>query len=456
MPNNQNHQPSQPPFPPKEQDQPPQPRSTSEKPEEPLMEPSPVSIPETPQQPPPQQQPFTPPAAQPEPLPEKREFLRREEVKTMQKDLMRLQEEEALKERERLSKIKTEEELKKERERIARLKKEEEEKIFARSELLEQERTKLQTERIEKQAAMEKPAPTPPPEKKEWPKPTYQLPFALPKRPSVFEKFSARLLVVMLLLAFWGVFITFWYWFLVVRKKEIPPEPTPPPIEVPTPTPTETPKPPEETPSIEVPTPSTFPPVSAALFPTETQAIIEFSFEDELSSLFREQVRRFGEENTFNRIVFYNKIQNNYLTLPEFLAIFKVNAPPSVLEHLSGDFTAFVYSSKIANRFGFITQVQAPDELNQIMLAWEPTMEQDTENLFALLDKRESAVDKKFRKATYKGATFRYISFPAINFGLVWAILSAKNQATGEIEYYLAFTSSGESMMRVIDRLEVR
>lgn len=455
-------------------------------PKQPLGQLGPEPIPK---QPPIPEQPWRPsPRLQPQPQPpsEKKELLRREEVRTMQKDLARLQEEEALKERERLSKIKTEEELKKERERIERLKKEEEEKMFAKSALLEQERAKLQAERLEKQAMAEKPTPTPPPKKKEWPKPAYKLPFALPKRPSVLEKFWARALVIVILLVFWGVFITFWYWFLVVRGREAPP------LQPPAATCTDecSPSgirecsdvvqyrscdnydndsclewsepsacPPGQTCSegncISAPEKPPAPPVSAALITTETQNIVEFTADEELPTLFQEAIKRFGEENTFSRIIFYNTAQNKYLGLHEFLSAFQVNVPSDVSAYLPEDFTAFVYSSKIANRFGFIAKITEYDALNQGMLAWEATMEQDVENLFALLGKREPAKDNKFRKATYRGATFRYLSFPAINFGVVWAILPVENQEAGQTEYYFVFTSSGESMMRVIDRLTI-
>ena len=70
-------------------------------------------------------------------------------------------------------------------------------------------------------------------------------------------------------------------------------------------------------------------------------------------------------------------------------------------------------------------------------------MEKDFEKLLLTLGKEGPAARSAFSSASYRGRTFRYLSMPPENFGLVWAI-------SGD---YFLLTFSGESMIKTIDKL---
>ena len=79
-----------------------------------------------------------------------------------------------------------------------------------------------------------------------------------------------------------------------------------------------------------------------------------------------------------------------------------------------------------------------------MLLDWEETMETDTDRLFRILNRDEPARVPTFREATHKQTTFRYLSFSKPNFGICWTII-------GDL---FVFTSSGESMLRIIEKLQ--
>lgn len=133
----------------------------------------------------------------PEEKSEKKEFLLREEIRTMKKDITKLQEAEAQKERERIAALKTEEEAKKEREKTERVRRKAEER---RKNVEEKVRGK-------KEEAKELEKPKPPPEKP-----------ALPKKPLFFGKVFIRVVIIIILLLTFALIFTFWYWYLKVRK----------------------------------------------------------------------------------------------------------------------------------------------------------------------------------------------------------------------------------------------
>ncbi len=382
------------------------------------------------------------------PLTEKKEFFVRREIRTMRKDMSRLLEAKSLKEREKMAQLKVGEEVQKEKARIEQLRKEEEEKMFAVKELRAQERDAISQER--KVATQEPPA-APETPKAPPPKPSYRLPFSLPGRPSFLDKFLSRAVILGVVIAFWGIIITFWYWYFFVKNKAEEP-PAPPATEQPSLPTGETPGP-EETP--ETTQPET-PQLPASFIPMDKEYFIEFSDETELPNLFSQSVKQYGGENVLTRIIMLNKTSGVFVTLTEFSRIFEINAPPGLLEGLSQDATFFVYSSKIANRFGFAARLESTENFTEKMRGWENTLEQNTERLFQILEKTEPAINKNFRQAAYRGVAFRYISFPSINFGIVWSIVKLQRETGTETDSYLLFTSSGESMMKTIDRVTNR
>jgi len=85
----------------------------------------------------------------------KLEFLKREEIKTMAKDIARLREEEAKKEREKITTLKTEEGARTEKEKIERIRKATEVEELKPGELEEAEKKIEETQKTEKEKAKE-------------------------------------------------------------------------------------------------------------------------------------------------------------------------------------------------------------------------------------------------------------------------------------------------------------
>lgn len=419
----------------------------------------------TPQQP--QQTQPAETAIQPEqvkPQQQKKELFVRQEIKTMRKDMARLLEEVSVKERGKMAGLKTAEEVRKEKERLARLKTEEKEKMFAVKEL--RGKAAVTPTVPAGPSAPIAPSMTSAQETQKMP---YQPPGALPRKPSFFDKFLSRIVLLIVLIVFLGIIITFGYWFFFIRaKKASPPPPPPPPPQQQIPTPQ---IPPIQTTSPEQtaittgepstnPQPPAPPQIPQSLLPIDIDKdySIEFATEDELPMLFSEGIKEYGGENILTRVFIRNSRTNSIISLPDFFRIFSISAPEKIINKFSPEFTLFIYSSQIANRFGFIAKINGAsiEEFRGAMLSWEGTMEKDTERLFVLLGKREPSTQKTFRQALYKGVAFRYISFPTINFGMVWSTVSLKEPTIdnpNNVNNYLIFSSSGESMMRVLDRI---
>lgn len=160
----------------------------------------------------------------------KLELLKREEIKTMAKDIARLREEEAKKEREKIVTLKTEEEAKIEKEKLERKKLMEE--LKKEGELKEEVRVILpRKEKIQLEEKIEKP--------------TTKI-LTVVKHPSPFEKIFIRAVLIVIFLLFLTLIFTFWYWYSnEMRLISLLPSlsPTPTPIEEITPTPSITPTP---------------------------------------------------------------------------------------------------------------------------------------------------------------------------------------------------------------------
>jgi hypothetical protein len=78
------------------------------------------------------------------------------------------------------------------------------------------------------------------------------------------------------------------------------------------------------------------------------------------------------------------------------------------------------------------------------MLTWEKTIEGDMWNFYKHLGKEVVSSSKTFKSATVGGNTFRYLSYTEPNLGVCWAIKDG----------YLIFTSSGESIIKIFDKLK--
>ncbi len=268
----------------------------------------------------------------PEEIEEKKELLKREEIRTMQKDIARLREIEAQKERERVAALKLEE--------------------------------------IKK----EKPPPPPKIEKPKVPSKAL-IPKPLPKKPSPFKKVLVRGVILVVLLLIFG----FFYWFLGVKK---------PPEEVILPAEEEI-IPPEEKEEEVVEAPEiVIPPSLISVNATET---LEITTLKELPLFLSQLLEKKFETGWFTLILIKDVKENKILGLKKFFEAFKVKTPQGFLDKLNNDFTLFIYTNKGVNSFGFIIKIKEKEGLTGLATSWGSMLEKDTENLFPVLSKEGPA-----------------------------------------------------------------
>ena len=287
----------------------------------------------------------------------KLEFLKREEIRTMGRDLSRLRETEAEKERERISKLKTGEAIKK---------------------------TEGEKEGPEK----EKPV------------------TLIPKIPQAkkflpWQKILVRVLITLAVL----LLIGFLYWFFAVKEKGAK-EPLRPGGEAPV-----TEETPEKVPEITVP---------PSLIVTADTRTLEISSLDELPSLLTQLLVEDFETPGANRLLIENTREHKLLGLKEFFQAFEIEPPEGFLEKMDNDFTLFLQVDETYNSLGLITKVEEAEGLLGLIQSWEKTMVQDTEKLFSALGKEGPDLASSFRTSAYKGAGFRYLTISKTDFGLCY------------------------------------
>ena len=294
-----------------------------------------------------------------EELEEKKELLKREEIQTMEKDLSRLREVEAQKERERIAALKP-----------------------------------LVEEKIEKPEEPEA-------EKKE------ELPLTLipkpPKRPPAYTKLAVRVGIA----AFLVFLIGFFAWFFLVKEEETTEEEQLPPsedeiIE-------------EEEEYIEITIP-------ISLITEVSTSTLDVSNLEETPSVLSQFLEQKPTEQGFIRILFKNTEENKILGLGDFFEAFSISAAPGLLDKLEDDFTLFLYSGKY-DRLGFITKIKEKEGLSGLMTNWEGSLEGDAENLFSVLGKTGPALAPNFRSSTFGENSFRFLTVSTDDFGICYALM---------------------------------
>ncbi|HXK32143.1 MAG TPA: glycoside hydrolase family 3 N-terminal domain-containing protein [Candidatus Paceibacterota bacterium] len=320
------------------------------------------------------------------------EFLKRGEAKTMQRDLAKLREGEAEKEKTRVAAL----------------------------------------GEVKKEVPTEKPGVLLPRESAALPKeaaaeeaPRTLIP-QTQKPSSSFKKILIRISAVVIIL----LLIGFFYWLFTVGKL--------PKLEIAKP---ETEIVTEATPTEEViEEPKIVIPVSLiSAGSTETMEITNIAA---IPQLLSQIMQKTYETEGYTRILFQNTAENKIVGLNEFLGAFAVKIPEEVSAGLEDDFTLFVYSSKGINRLGFMTKTKG--DISHLMISWEMTMEADTETLFAALGKETKALASSFKNSSYLGKTFRFLTISKEDFGICYTLL----------DDYFIFTTSFESMKKTFEAVD--
>jgi len=348
---------------------------------------------------------------------EKLVFLKREEIRTMAKDLARLQEEEAIKEKEKISKLNFEEKLKIEtsqREKII--------KTMIPGEKPEIAETKEDMANEEISSRINKTSP--------------------------WKKILVRILIVLSFFVFLSL-IGFSYWYFAVKRKQNP-QPSPA---------TESPEPSALSASASV---SASPSVS--LQPTESAnpavppipvisvkeiKIINLSLEGDFLEQFSQAIGEIipiGNNPEFFEIL--PKKNDQFLGIKDLFEGLKLKFPENLLSSVSDkieDFDFFIYAKNGLNQgFGFIVRAKEKESLLSLLNTWEQTMPLDLSNLFMATNKQATMAGAVFKQANYADATFRYLSFKEPGVGVCWSVYRD----------YLVITSSGEIMTKTFDLIK--
>lgn len=343
---------------------------------------------------------------------EKLEFLKRGEIRTMQKDLQSLKEKEALEEKKRITALNIEEE------------KQKAEKI----EIIPKPKEEKKAEEKERR---------------------------LPKPLSTFEKILIRAVVVFVILLI--LIAAFWYFGVKKAGIEIPkidiseirmPKIKFPEIKFPwgKPATPVTPVTPSVTPPTQPVTPLVTPPeiiIPPSLISAEETRAIEINNLGEIPNVFSQLLNENFKEKEIIRVLIKNLTSNQVVGLRDFLNGFGIEAPESLYQKVDENFTLFIYSQEEGKRVGFVTKINDNEGLAELLNIWEPKMKNDFEALFSLMDKTGVALIPYFKNATYKNVAFRYQTFSIPHFGICYSIYND----------YFIFTSSGKSIMKIIDQL---
>ncbi len=409
-----------------------------------LIRPEGSSEPERPKPPQPPQSPQSPqsPRAprefreQPQPYrqEQKNTYLDRGEVRTMEKDAVRIREEEARKEQQRIAELKAHREAEKEQVIVERI----------RASAL----ATKQQEETEKKEDFKKIQDSilPPGEERRI--------RDLPSPPSKGKKVFVRLIVVIFFAFIALNLVLFAAWFFFFRNQATPfqfpqipfisqffspsteppaPSPTPPP-------PVPTPQPPSPQPQPQPPVTS----ISSAINPVHTSTL-QFNEGANLSSLLA-QFLQDEQKPGFTQLRFRQTPNNEFIaTGAQFFNLFGINLPETAAPHFSGDSFFFSYSYQRGNRFGMIVETPSPSEARAAFDQWAPQIEQTLNPILSFwTPQKTSAYTKVWRSSAQSGVEIRFQTFSLQDYGIVYAFVGK----------YVIFASSFEAAKAAIEALQ--
>lgn len=220
------------------------------------------------------------------------------------------------------------------------------------------------------------------------------------------------------------------YWFFVKEGGV-----TQPPVSQPLPTPQPTPQAPlKET---------LTPPVS--IIRVDKQIVHEINDAKEVKDIIAEGLKQPGPIHSLESMDFF--LQNRrFLSFDEVAKALGVSIPNALAAALGDQYTLFRFWQKEGWRIGFAIQAKNITELKKQTALWEKTVVADSEDFFALLGKQSNR--GPFKIANWQGVSFRYFDFLPKKLGVVYAI-----HPTQDI---FVFTSSGDSMIDLINRIELK
>lgn len=294
------------------------------------------------------------------PIQEKKEFLKREEIDTMEKDVARLREMEAQKEKERIASL----------------------NVDGLSKTQESEK---ETSKKEAESGL-------------------LIPKSIKKPPS-YQKLIVRLGLIFLIILIGGLI----YWNYSNKPTEPKEENNLPASEEPAS--------PDDS-AIETPTQ---PEIPLPLIPTSSSQILEIGSVDQIPATLAAFLKETPEEG-FIQILFKNNSENKFLNLAEFSSGFNIKYPEGFLEGLEGNPTFFSYFSQGAHRFGFVIKTKDQGTTGKLLKEWEAAIEEDADLLFQTLGKQGKSLVPYFRQVNYKNTSFRFLTISKNDFGICYSL----------------------------------
>jgi beta-N-acetylhexosaminidase len=299
-----------------------------------------------------------------EPLEEKVEFLKREGVKTMQKDLKRAREFEAKKERQRITDLQTEPK---------------------KTEVEKQTESKL----VEK-----KPTIQPLPKKDLIPQP--------PERPSSFKKIVIRIGVFVII----ALVIIFIYWFFAQKEQSAGGDVTPS-------TSQEIPQGQEVVGEVEITTPQSI--ISVADILTFNAITTE-----DIENIYNQIITQVLTENEFVRVIIKNEKEKRLFNLNEIAQTFQITIPTEVLENLKIDaFNLLVYPQEHGKRGVVIAEIKDKEKLILSLTNWEADIIADG---LQISGNKIPTLSTKFKDYSFDNVPFRFLTLSKSDLGLCYVL----------------------------------
>ena len=327
---------------------------------------------------------------------EKLEFLKREEIRTMAKDLSRLREAEAQKERERIA-------------------------------ALQLEKIKKAAEGEPRQGREEKIIPHGTPEKPLEEKPAKEVLISKPllKRPSSFQKVLARGVVVFFcLLLISGLF----YWALGTKR---------PPTKGVTPPPTGEEIPPEEG---AIGKPEII--ISPSLLSITETRTLEISKNEEIPESFNRLMAEELQKGEFLRVVIKNIDENRLASLEDLFGAFQIEASDEgISKKLEADYTLAIYPQEQGKRIVFVVKIGEEGGLAELLKNWEGKITK--EGVFVSGNKVPTLLSY-FKTSSYQNVSFRYLTISKEDSGICYLLF----------DNYFVFATSFESLKKAIEQVK--
>ncbi len=334
----------------------------------------------------------------PEEIEEKKEFLEREEIRTMAKDVSRLREAEAQKEKERIAALQL---------LVEKIKK-----------AAEGEPRQRQEEKIIPPGVPERPL-------EEKPVKESLIPKLLLRRPTSSQKVLIRGVVVFLcLLLISGLF----YWALRTKgpsTKEIT-----------------SPKTGEEIPKEEevVEKPEII--ISPSLLSITETRTLEISKNEEIPESFNRLMAEELQKGEFLRVVIKNIDENRLASLEDIFGAFQIEAPDEgISKKLEADYTLAIYPQEQGKRIVFVAKIEEKEKLTELLKNWEEKIAKEG---FFVSGNKVPTLLSYFKTSSYQNVSFRYLTISKEDSGICYLLF----------DNYFVFATSFESLKKAIEQVK--